>query len=963
MENTRGALLAGARAARLALAALLAACALALAAALPQSAWAEDEPANTGEGTAESTANTVSTLEQLSSAISNAEDNVETTITLGASIEGGELQGSANEVKALVTIPRGKSIVLDLNGYTISASLKTDGSSYGKTHVLLNNGTLTIKDSGSSGQAGAISNTNTNSHGCTRTVKNDEGATLNITGGTITSAGAVGLLNLGTCTISGNTTIQSLKEGYTGGWDNACAAIENRSNGNLTIKGGTFSSKSEAALFTDGGSTTIEGGSFTGSTAYGAVNGEPSSYVVAKGGTFSSDPSAFYHVEGCYVVENNGVYEVKSASASTDLTISTSSELASALANATASEPKNLTVSGNVTLDDVATLPGTWTLTVAEGSTLTVSEGAGLNLTGQLVNNGNLAVQGLISPASRITNNGTIDVPAVVDGVYVASDAMDLQWLAVLLAADGQSGINAIELANDITCPQGVAFECLGDAEEVVFDGHNYAINDLSMNVSGGCFGLFEYLENSTVKNLVMKNCNLVTDTGYLGAVVGQSNGSTFDNVDVSGSVVATGASYGVAGIAGSVYNTESTAETLFVDCSVSDATIGGPSAYNVGSMFGTASGSMGKIGVYNCANSGAITAAGSVGYVYGFGYLNSAAQLEIIGFNSQGGTVNGEAGTISSAAGTGYTSNIDNAGSQYVAGKTAEGTWRAYNETEAAVLVTNESGVSSPYATLQAAVEAAKPGDIVKVMRSITVPSDSEIVVPSGVVLRVTRGATLTNEGTIDVYGTVENLGGIVDNNDSNPIQYHVNSLAIVGGEEALAMTVGDTKALEVEMQPANAVDALTWKSSDESVATVDAEGKVKAIAPGSAVITVTSANGKSAECKVTVIAKEDPKPTPDPNEPEPGPTPTPDPDDDGNGDNPAGGNTDDNGDGGSADGNGGAGDTNTNDTAADKPAKPAALAKTGDAVPATALAAAGVAAAAIACGFAAFRKGRKSE
>ncbi|MDO4290252.1 MAG: hypothetical protein Q4C41_03365 [Eggerthellaceae bacterium] len=56
--------------------------------------------------------------------------------------------------------------------------------------------------------------------------------------------------------------------------------------------------------------------------------------------------------------------------------------------------------------------------------------------------------------------------------------------------------------------------------------------------------------------------------------------------------------------------------------------------------------------------------------------------------------------------------------------------------------------------------------------------------------------------------------------------------------------------------------------------------------------------------------------------------------------------------------------GAADTNNTTTDKPAKPAALAKTGDAVPATALAAAGVAAAAaIACGFAAFRKGRKSE
>ena len=46
----------------------------------------------------------------------------------------------------------------------------------------------------------------------------------------------------------------------------------------------------------------------------------------------------------------------------------------------------------------------------------------------------------------------------------------------------------------------------------------------------------------------------------------------------------------------------------------------------------------------------------------------------------------------------------------------------------------------------------------------------------------------------------------------------------------------------------------ALKWTSSDESVATVSADGVVKGVKPGSTVVTVTSSNGISASCDVEV-------------------------------------------------------------------------------------------------------------
>lgn len=63
-------------------------------------------------------------------------------------------------------------------------------------------------------------------------------------------------------------------------------------------------------------------------------------------------------------------------------------------------------------------------------------------------------------------------------------------------------------------------------------------------------------------------------------------------------------------------------------------------------------------------------------------------------------------------------------------------------------------------------------------------------------------------------------------------------------------------TFSLSATVQPQNATNQrISWTSSDESVATVDSEGNVHCVAPGTATITVTTADGgKTASCFVTV-------------------------------------------------------------------------------------------------------------
>ena len=116
--------------------------------------------------------------------------------------------------------------------------------------------------------------------------------------------------------------------------------------------------------------------------------------------------------------------------------------------------------------------------------------------------------------------------------------------------------------------------------------------------------------------------------------------------------------------------------------------------------------------------------------------------------------------------------------------------------------------------------------------------------------------------EGTLDdIFGEWSRPTG---NNGNTKTTVAVKSVTL--DQTTLTKAVGDDAVtLTATVDPSDASDkTVTWKSSDASIAAVDANGKVTFVAAGTATITATATNGtddtaddKTATCDVTISAK----------------------------------------------------------------------------------------------------------
>lgn len=110
--------------------------------------------------------------------------------------------------------------------------------------------------------------------------------------------------------------------------------------------------------------------------------------------------------------------------------------------------------------------------------------------------------------------------------------------------------------------------------------------------------------------------------------------------------------------------------------------------------------------------------------------------------------------------------------------------------------------------------------------------------VTPGTVKITAATVSGLTDECEVTVTSTLKSIS----------INSEKENLVINGNKETVQLTVSKNPE---DADPS--IDDVNWSSGDESIATVDENGLVTAIAPGTAIITATL-NGKTANCTVTV-------------------------------------------------------------------------------------------------------------
>lgn len=90
---------------------------------------------------------------------------------------------------------------------------------------------------------------------------------------------------------------------------------------------------------------------------------------------------------------------------------------------------------------------------------------------------------------------------------------------------------------------------------------------------------------------------------------------------------------------------------------------------------------------------------------------------------------------------------------------------------------------------------------------------------------------------------------------NDTKPSdKKNVKAKKIVVNKKKLVLKKGKKAKIKVKLQPVNATEKVTFKSSNKKIAKVTNKGVVKAVKKGKCKITVKTASGKKAVVKVTV-------------------------------------------------------------------------------------------------------------
>ena len=143
------------------------------------------------------------------------------------------------------------------------------------------------------------------------------------------------------------------------------------------------------------------------------------------------------------------------------------------------------------------------------------------------------------------------------------------------------------------------------------------------------------------------------------------------------------------------------------------------------------------------------------------------------------------------------------------------------------------------------------EPADIEGLTLSWSSSDESIVSVEDGTVTAVAEGtADITVSGGDNVSATCK-----VTVSPEEEVEIEAESITL--STASADMLIGESITLTATVLPENTTDkTVTWTSSESSIAGVDDNGTVTAVSAGTAVITATTVNGRTAECTVTVQA-----------------------------------------------------------------------------------------------------------
>lgn len=402
------------------------------------------------------------------------------------------------------------------------------------------------------------------------------------------------------------------------------------------------------------------------------------------------------------------------------------------------------------------------------------------------------------------------------------------------------------QLMNDLD------FSSIDSYPKIDFKGNLNGNNKTLKNISAVGTGLFnsvgDYDLTSVIENLNIENINVSPETGnYLGGFANTVENATLRNIHLkSGSVTNVKSTYNnlssTGGFVGSVYNT-----TIIDNCS-SSLTVS--SEKNVGGFVGINLNAT----IKNSYSNGKVSGKTNVGGFIGLQCINDAQYKvpENVYFDE------GKA-RVTKAVGS-YAASLHNIQvlSEKELGKGIVGIF-----TPEEVNINKVGGVdykitTNPNTNLLFKIHSSD--ETVAKYENDKIQGLKNGIAKIYVDLKVGT-QTMRMESKVNVT------------NITTPPSVAITSIVL--NKNSITLNENESDKLSVTLNPVNHTMSkeIKWLSSNSKVASVDASGKITAKLEGSATITATTVNGKSASCVVTVKKKSVQPPT----TPPPTPKPTP--------------------------------------------------------------------------------------